>query len=95
MISKNVESRVFLLDINGVKVEFKSGELPNDMKFFGFLEGRLTNAAHYILTFANVNKNDQTDVKKMIGFDKRSEMWEMFPYEKHLEDAGKIATKKK
>ena len=38
---RNLESRVFLLNVNGssIKDEFKLGELPNDMKFLGFLAG--------------------------------------------------------
>ena len=92
---KNLESQVFMVDINGssIKVEFKLGELPNDMKFLGFLAGELTNAAHYFLTFANVNKDNKKDVKKVFGFES-AEKWELFPYEKRLKDAEIIATKK-
>ena len=54
----------------------------------------MTNAAHYILTFANVNRDDKKDVKKVLGFDESSDKWEMFPYEKRLKDADIIATKK-
>ena len=41
------------------EVEFKLGELPNDLKMLAFLAGELTNAAHYFVTFANVNKSEK------------------------------------
>ena len=53
-----LESKVFNIILKDVpyKVEFKLGELPQDMKMLAFLAGELSNAARYFTTFANVNK---------------------------------------
>ena len=63
---KYLESTVFELSINdkNFKVEFKLGELPNDMKMLAFLAGELSNAAYYFSTFANVNQGDANNYKK-------------------------------
>ena len=57
---KELENRVFTLKVAGkqMKVEFKLGELPNDLKFLCFLAGELTNSAHNLTTFAKVSKDD-------------------------------------
>ena len=74
---KALEGEVFILYVRGVckKVEFKLGELPNDMKFLGFLAGEITNSAYYFLNFANVNQDSKKDVNRIFGFDDSKEKW--------------------
>ena len=87
-----LESQVFQINLNSktYKVEFKLGELPNDMKMLAFLAGELSNAAHFFSTFADVNKDNMNDVEK--SFIK--EGWKPFPYEKRVNDAKKANLKK-
>lgn len=49
-----LESTVF--DIGGRKVEFKVGELINDMKMLARLAGELSNTSTYFSIFANVTQ---------------------------------------
>ena len=46
---RNLEREVFTVLVNGesVKVEFKVGGLPNNMKIMAFLAGELSNSAQY------------------------------------------------
>ena len=57
---RHLESETFHISVDNQihKVEFKLGELPNDMKMLAFLAGELTNTAQYFLTFANVKKSE-------------------------------------
>ena len=76
-----LESKVF--DINGIKVEFVVGELPNDMKMLSFLAGELSNASTYFLTFANVCQQESNDYKKSFGVSGK-DYWKPWNYEKRL-----------
>ena len=91
---KALGSEVFILYVHGVrkKVELSLGELPNDMKFLGFLAWELPSA--YFLTFANVNQDSKKEVKRVFGFDDSKEKWEMFNYQKRIEDVAVIEKKK-
>ena len=89
---KFLETNVFNVTVENVsfKVEFKLGELPNDMKMLAFLAGELSNSSYFFSTFGNVNQDDANNYKK-----KFCEDWKPFDYEKRLLDAHKVQKKKK
>lgn len=91
---KYLESSVFEVEVGSEsrKVEFKLSELPNDMKMLAFLAGELSNSAQYFSTFGNVTKNDCNDHKKVYG---PNGDWKPFSFKKRVEDAKKVAAKKK
>ena len=60
------------------------------MKMLAFLAGELSNAAYYLSTFANVNKEESNDVTKSFGVD-----WKPFDYSKRLKDAKLVDIKKR
>ena len=93
---KFLESQVFNLDVFGVnrKVEFRLGELPNDMKYLHFLAGELTNAAKYFTTFADVSSDNCLDINGTFG-DKSSDTWHPWSYQKRLEDVKLVEAFKK
>ena len=86
---------MFNVTVNGVakKVEFRVGELPNDMKFLYFLAGELSNNAAYFSTFADVNNEDLHSKVKKFGLDADSD-WKPWCYHKRLNDAKLAAAKK-
>ena len=90
-----LEKEVFNLTVNKktFSVEFKLGEIPNDMKMLCFLAGELSNAALYFSTFANVNSKNSNDITKKIGQGKDD--WQLFQYSKRLENAEKVSKKEK
>ena len=86
-----LENNVF--EINGQKVEFKVGGLPNDMKMLAFLAGELSNSSTYFSSFGNVSKADCNDFKN--NFDvSNSSHWRPWEYPKRLFDANKLFPKK-
>ena len=89
-----LESQTFevVFDDISFPVEFKLGELPNDMKMLCFLAGELSNAALYFSTFANVSSKTSRDPTKSIS-DSVGD-WNPFAYEKRLENAEKVSKKK-
>lgn len=90
-----LESQVFdIVNNNGqqFKVEFRLGELPNDMKMLCFLAGELSNASYYFCTFGNVNQIDSSNYKKKLD---NKDGWHEFSYKKRLTDASKVVEKKK
>ena len=54
-----LEKKVF--EIEGLHVNFKCAELPNEMKMLAMLGGELANTAKLFSTFANVSKDNCTD----------------------------------
>ena len=72
-------------------VEFKMGELPNDMKMSAFLAGELSNASFYFSTFANVCQKDANDFNKQIGVGKND--WRIWDYGKRVQDVEKVLKK--
>ena len=88
---KYMESKVFHVDVfgNNQPVEFKLGELPNDMKMMCFLAGEISNSAHFFTTFANVSKDDAKKFKKKFGHTDDCE-WRPFCYEKRVLDAKAV-----
>ena len=77
-----------------VKVEFKITELSNDIKMLSFLADELSNSAAYFTTFANVNQSEANDYKKSFGI-LSQHSWRPFPYSKRVNDASKVAKKKR
>ena len=86
-----LESKVFSIHMASadVNVEFKLGELPNDMKMLCFLAGELYNSAKYFTTFADVNTDDCMQYDKSYGTD-----WKPFGYNKRLQVSAKVLKKK-
>ena len=74
-----------------IKIEFKLGELPNDMKMLCMLAGELSNKATYFSTFANVSSHDCRDPTKTIGNGKND--WKPFSYKNRIENAEKAIEK--
>ena len=66
---EHLESTVFQVKVDGVmrKVEFRVGELPNDMKFLYFLAGEISNNARFFSTFATVRRDDLHSKVKKFG----------------------------
>jgi len=89
---KYLESKCF--DIQGIKVEFMVGELPNDLKMMSVLAGELPNSAIYFITFANVSKDDCNNYQKKFGSTSDCQ-WKPWSYGKRLSDAEKVFAKKK
>ena len=89
-----LESQIFEVVLDGISfpVEFKLGELPNDMKMLCFLAGELSNASRYFSTFANVSSKTSKDPTKSISNSVGD--WNPFSYEKRLENAKKALKKK-
>ena len=86
-----------VFNINGRKVEFRVGELPNDMKMLCYLSGELTNTATYFSSFANVSQSSSNDFKKTFmvnGSANSNENWSPWNYAKRISDAEKVAKKK-
>lgn len=57
----NLEGKVF--EIEGLKVTLKFEEVPNDMKMVAMLGGELSNSAKFFSSFANVSKENCSDLK--------------------------------
>ena len=91
-----LESQVFHLEVNGEakKVEFRVGELANDMKMLCFLGGEPSNCAHYFTTFADVNKDNHSQLGKTFG-ENAEDFWRPFTYARRLEDAARVINFKK
>lgn len=65
-----IEGKIF--EIEGLRVSFKCAELPNDMKMLAMLWGELSNSARYFSSFADVSKDNCTDLKGTFAIDKKS-----------------------
>ena len=77
-----LEKTVF--DVKGRKVEFKVGELPNDMKMLAFLSGELTNSSTYFSSFANVSQADCNDFTKSFSSSDPEAQCKQWEYSKRL-----------
>ena len=99
-----LESQVFEIDLGKDRtlVEFLLGELPNDMKMVAILRGELPNSAHYFLSFADVNKDNASQLNRTFGstenndwkpwdYSKRVSDWKPWDYSKRVSDAVKVA----
>jgi hypothetical protein len=83
-----------IFEINGLHVTFKFQELPNDMKMLAMLGGELSNAATYFSSFANVSKNDCTDVTGKFGSEPGCK-WKPWSYSDRLKTVKAVDTFKK
>ena len=75
------------------KVEFKVTESANDMKMLSYLAGKLSNAATYFSTFANVRYKDCNDFSKSFSVENKH-FWKTFPYSQRISVAKKAMQKK-
>ena len=85
-----LETNVFNIEVHGSsrKVEFRVGEIPNDMKHLHFLAGELNNNATYFTTFANVSNANHRVLNGTFG-EEPGDTWKPWTYEKRVEDAAK------
>ena len=83
----------FLVKSTKAKVEFKVTESPNDMKMLSYLAGKLSNAATYFSTFANVRHKDCNDFSKSFGVENKH-FWKTFPYSQRISGAEKAMQEK-
>ena len=83
----------FLVKSTKAKVEFKVTESPNDMKMLSYLAGKLSNAATYFSTFANVRHKDCNDFSKSFGVENKH-FWKTFPNSQRISGAEKAMQKK-
>ena len=90
-----LESKVFEVNVDGnsIKVEFQLELVPNDMKMMCFISGKLSNAAFYFSSFANVTKENCYDFLRRFNGNHKKD-WQPFPYQKRLEDVKHVVKKK-
>lgn len=71
-----VEKKTFPVNVDGkdITVSFSFEMFPNDIKYLAFLAGELSNSAKYFSPFANVKKDDISDVTATFGV-KTSNKW--------------------
>ena len=87
-----IENKVF--EIEGLHVTFKCAESPNDMKMLAILGGELSNSAKYFSSFANVSKDNCTDLKGTFATD-RTSLWHPWKYEDRIKIANEVEKFKK
>ena len=87
-----IEKQVF--EIEGLHVTFKCAEIPNDMKMLAMLGGELPNSAKYFSSFANVSKDNCTDLNGTFATDKKS-TWNPWKYEERIKIANEVEKFKK
>ena len=83
----NLEGKVF--EIEGLKVTFKFEEVPNDMKMVAMLGGELSNSAKFFSSFANVSKENCSDLKGTFATNCRT-MWHSWKYEERIAVANQV-----
>lgn len=83
-----LEEKVFELE-HGVTVTFKFQELPNDMKMIAMLSGELSISARYFSPFANVSKDDCTNLKGTFGVG-RGHTWVPWNYPQRVAVVKKV-----
>lgn len=83
----DLEGKIF--EIEGLSVTFKIKELPNDMKMVAMLAGELSISARYFSPFANVSKDDCTNLKGTFGVG-RGHTWEPWKYEQRVAVVQKV-----
>ena len=100
-----IEKKIF--EIEGLHVTFKCAELPNDMKMLAMLGGELPNSARFFSTFADVSKDNCTDLKgtfiSHLRLSQRSTirpprtqtMWKPWKYEERIKIANEVDKFKK
>lgn len=83
----DLEGKIF--EIEGLSVTFQIKELPNDMKMVAMLAGELSISARYFSPFANVSKDDCTNLKGTFGVGRRH-TWEPWKYEQRVAVVQKV-----
>ena len=83
----DLEGKIF--EIEGLSVTFQIKELPNDMKMIAMLAGELSISARYFSPFANVSKDDCTNLKGTFGVG-RGHTWEPWKYEQRVAVVQKV-----
>lgn len=83
----DLQGKVF--DIEGIKVSFKFSELPNDMKMLAMLAGELSNSAKFFSSFANVSKENCSNLKGTFGTNGNT-MWRPWKYEERVAVANQV-----
>ena len=83
----NLEGKVF--EIEGLKVTFKFEEVPNDMKMLAMLGGELSNSAKFFSSFANVSKENCSDLKGTFATNCRT-MWHSWKSEERIAVANQV-----
>ena len=69
--------------VAGKQVSFTFELVPSDMKFLAFINGELNNAAKYVLSFANVTKDNMKSLDAEFGTFPICK-WKPWQYEKRL-----------
>ena len=62
-----------------INVQFRTAELPNDMKIIAFLSGELGNSATYFSSFANVLNDNAGKINRTFGR-KADNTWNSWEY---------------
>ena len=81
-----------MLNSSVIKFEFKVELLPYDFKM-SFLAGELSNASHYLVTFANANKDNHSDVNKSFSMHDENAGWRPFDFKTRIQDVVKVQNK--
>ena len=90
-----VEKKTFSVNVDGkdITISLSFEMFANDMKYLAFLAGELSNSAKYFSAFANVNKDDISDVTATFGV-KTSNKRQPWGYAQRIAVAGAVAKKK-
>ena len=87
----DLEGKVF--EINGLHINFRFEELPNDMEMLAMLGGELSNSSTYFSSFANVSTKDCTDLMGTFGSDPQCK-WKPWVFEERLKVVEKVESLK-
>jgi hypothetical protein len=88
-----LDKKIFQID-DWVTITFKVQELPNDMKMLAMLAGELVISSKYFSPFANVCKDDATDLQASFGPEPRHK-WQPWEYKQRVNVVGKVESFKK
>ena len=88
-----LEKKTFQIE-NCPTIRFKLEELPNDMKMLAMLSGELTISAKYFSPFANVSKDNDTDLSASFGVSPKDK-WKPWEYKNRLSVVAKVEAFKK
>lgn len=82
----DLQGKVFVIE--GLEVTFKF-EVPNDMKMLAMLGGELLNSAKFFSSFANVSKENCSDLKGTFGTNGGT-IWRPWKYEERIAVANQV-----
>ncbi|CAB4023672.1 Hypothetical predicted protein, partial [Paramuricea clavata] len=83
-----LDKKIFQID-DWVTITFKVQELPNDMKMLAMLAGELVISSKYFSPFANVCKDDATDLQASFGPEPGNK-WQPWEYKQRVNVVGKV-----